>query len=155
MCIAQIVSQPQREWGICHAVSCSLLVSCSASFSIPASVFQNVLFMLCKLLLQQQHAKALIHKGEALPFFIPCLLRSHDLAAVLTEVHRPAQVNVADMHLLFEAVKKGAGHPARGVLRYLGPVLTALHAGGIVVSSQNPLLVLPALHTPTRYARRS
>ena len=39
---------------------------------------------------------------------------------------------------LFEAVKRGAGHPARGVLRYLGAVLAALHAGGIMVCLPHP-----------------
>lgn len=36
---------------------------------------------------------------------------------------------------LFEAVKRGAGHPARGVQRYLGATLTAMHAGGTQVSA--------------------
>ena len=46
------------------------------------------------------------------------------------------QVAVDDAVSLFEAVKRGAGHPARGVLKYLGAVLAALRSGGIMV---NPL----------------
>ncbi|KAK9788325.1 hypothetical protein WJX73_009601 [Symbiochloris irregularis] len=48
--------------------------------------------------------------------------------------HQPAVVPVQDALRLFEAVRKGAGHPARGVLRYLGAVMSALQSGGITAA---------------------
>ena len=53
------------------------------------------------------------------------------------------QVAVDDALRLFEAVRKGAGHPARGVLRYLGAVMSALQSGGITVRTLGPVLWKP------------